>query len=187
MSRIGKQLIKVPTGVNVEPTLRTGPSRYSKAFSLIKEATNQYRQHISEGGDLSFGEFIERSAELAKTGGKSAILGGFFGLAGKLIPVLKSFPKLDKFLTSKFGKKVEKPLAEAVTLLVGESALQGKLPSPNDIIDTFVAVAGFNIAHKSASKIRTKLFNTTPAELAAEKAAYLAAVSIKPFAKSRLA
>ena len=115
------------------------------AFTLpafIKSSFGEYRDFAQKGGDLTFGEFLERSGRVAKETGKAGIIGAAMAGSGRFLPVMKKIPALNKILSTKLGAGVAETAIEAGTLTGARSALERELPTLKGVVgDVFTVGA----------------------------------------------
>ena len=125
--------------------------------SFIKSSFGEYRDFARKGGDLTFGEFLERSGRVAKETGKSGILGVAMAGAGRFLPIMKRIPALKKILNTKLGAGAAETAIEAGTLIGGRSALEQELPTLKGVVgDVFTvgAMRGTRAAREAVKRYR---------------------------------
>ena len=115
--------------------------------AFLKESMKQYRQFQEGGGDLTYGEFLERSGNVLGASLKEGVLGAAFGTVQKLLPVLYSVPGVKDVLNTKYlGKPLKAATtitAEAGTLTTIPAVLEGRLPETEDFARAAVLFTGF--------------------------------------------
>lgn len=109
--------------------------------SFIKSSFGEYRDFAQKGGDLTFGEFLERSGKVAKETGKAGILGAAMAGAGRFLPIMKRIPALNKILSTKLGAGVAGGAVEAGTLIGGRAAIERELPTLKGVVGDVFTVA----------------------------------------------
>lgn len=123
--------------------------------AIIKQAFAEYREHARQGTNLTFGEFLERSARVGTTGGKAAIVGATVSQAAKLLPVLRNMPGFKKLLATKLGPAIEEPVAEVVALTGAQAVTERKIPSLKEIGDNLAVIAGFRVSKALTGKTKS--------------------------------
>jgi len=121
--------------------------------TVIKQSFAEYREHAKQGTDLTFGEFLERAGRTAKETGKSALLGGFVGKAARFLPQLKAVPGMSKILNTRLGEAVGKGALEAGALTGGQAAIEGEIPSLEQVGQNIAMVGGMHAAGAGVRKL----------------------------------
>lgn len=137
---------------------------------FLKESMKQYHDFQDKGGDLTFGEFLERADKVANKTLQSGALGLMLGAVQKSIPLLKATPIGKMFDTKYIGKPIEKATGLAGEVLTGTvipAATEGRLPTSEDIAKATVLFAGPKIAERIPAGIsKTKeVVSQIPAQL----------------------
>lgn len=119
---------------------------------MLDTALSEYQQHLDRGGEGTFEDFIISTDKVLRETGKAGLEGAVFSTLGKAIePLKKSSPKLKTlFESSRGGKALEKATTggiQAGGLLTAETASKGKLPTKEEIAETFTQVVGLNLLH----------------------------------------
>lgn len=122
------------------------------APAIIKQAFAEYRDHARQGTNLTFGEFLERSASVGVAGGKAAVTGAILSQASKLIPTMKKLPGFSKLLGTKLGPAIEKPIAEAAALAGAHVVTEQEIPSLKQMGDNLAVIAGFRVSDALVGK-----------------------------------
>ncbi len=117
---------------------------------FLKESLKQYHDFQDKGGDLTFGEFLNRADKVANKTLSEGAMGVMLGTVKKAIPLLKTIPGIDKLFSTKY---IGKPLqtgaelgAEIATATTVPAAVQGRLPTAQEIGQASVLFAGPRIA-----------------------------------------
>lgn len=168
IARLGGELVSdlpaIATGAEVGalagsaiPGLGTLAGGAAGAFalpSLLKKTYQEYQDYVNQGNDLTFGDFIKRAGRVAKETGKSAILGTAVGKAHKLLPFLESVPGMSKLLNTRIGKPIVETGAELGALTGAQAALEGELPSSQEIFDNAAVLLGAKAGRAVGSKLK---------------------------------
>jgi len=153
---VGEIFADLPV-MGVGGAIGSGVASVAGAFglpALIKNTIREYKDHVADGSNISFSEFIERATRVGKETGKSALTGAAVGFAGKLAPFLKTVPGLKKALSSKLGETVVSGAAEVGALTGAQSAFKGELPSAEDILESAIIVGGFKASKAIGKKAK---------------------------------
>lgn len=148
---------------------------------MIETALSEYQKYVDKGGEGSFEDFILSAGKVGQAGIEGGAEGVIFGTLGKLIEPLKKFPQLKKLFESKGGALLEKATKGAIEAggLVGAKAVaERKIPTSEEVADTFAQVIGLNLVNMSPRTrkaiekkvIDSKIEPTTFAQKIAEQA-----------------
>lgn len=121
--------------------------------ALLKSSFNEYRKHVEAGNNLTFGEFLNKAGRVAKETGKSAALGVAVGKAHKLLPFLERIPGFNKLFNTKIGTEVAKTATDVTALTAGQAALEGEIPSGEDIAQNALILLGMKAAGPATKKL----------------------------------
>lgn len=118
----------------------------SMAFpAFLKEASRQYRDFQENGGDLSFGEFIQYDQLMNKTlteGAFGVVLKGLRGSSD----LLRKIPAIDQLFNTKYIGAVAQGVTEIGFEVGGATvipaAIEGRLPSAEDAARAAVLFTG---------------------------------------------
>lgn len=121
--------------------------------SAIRSTFNEYRDFAKQGHGLTYGEFLERASRVGKEAGKSALIGGATGFAGRLLPALKLMPGMEKLLNTRLGSAVGKGALELGGMTGAQSAIEGKLPDKEEVVNNALLLAGTKAAHGGGEAI----------------------------------
>lgn len=120
--------------------------------SFLDSALKEYHDFVSEGGDLTFEEFLQRAGKVGKETATGAGEGALFGYLEGL-QLLRKIPGIEKILKSKPGKALEKVGDVALTaggLTAGSAALRGEAPTREDYAKNLALLGGFKFLNKGA-------------------------------------
>jgi hypothetical protein len=132
-----------------------GAAAGAMAFpTMIKHSFNEYRDFVDKGGNLSFGEFLESTGRVASETGKAGVVGLATAGMSKFLPFLKKIPKFDRILNTKPGKIATQTALELAGLTGTQAALEGQLPSAEQVADNAAALLGMKMAHGISGKIK---------------------------------
>jgi len=115
--------------------------------AFLKESIKQYRDFQEKGGDLTFGEFLQRADKIANRTLNEGLFGVILGSVKKAMPLLEKAPGIGKLFTSKAGKIAGTVTTEAAVATAIPAAAQGRLPEKEDFAKALALFAGFNLAH----------------------------------------
>lgn len=131
--------------------------------AIIKQAYQEYREHVRGGLNLTFGEFLERVGRVGATGLKSGIVGAATSQASRLLPVMRNMPGLKKLLSTHAGKTFEKPIATLAAITGSQAIVERKIPSVKEIGDNIALTLGFHVGQEVYRGIQADFkANTTP-------------------------
>lgn len=74
--------------------------------------------------------------------GKQALVGGATGGAGRLFPLIKMVPGMNKMLGTKAGREVIKAGAELAAMTGASSAIEGEVPSLKEVAENALLLGG---------------------------------------------
>jgi hypothetical protein len=114
--------------------------------AFLKESLKQYRDFQDKGGDLTFGEFLQRADKVANRTLNEGLFGAILGMTKKAIPLLESTP-IGKLFSTKIGKAAATTTAEAAVATAVPAAAEGRVPEKEDFARALALFAGFNLAH----------------------------------------
>ena len=124
------------------------------APTLLKHSVAEYRDYVKGGGDASFGDFLERAGRTAKETGKAAIIGGVTGKMSKLLPILREIPGMSKLLNTKPGRAIGEVALDVAGITGTQAAIEGEMPTVQQIIDNAFIATGARGAHLAARKMK---------------------------------
>lgn len=131
---------------------------------VLRTALSEYQQYLDNGGEASFGRFLESAGNVAQSGLEEGSKGAIFSSLGALAPVLNKIPGFQKLFDMKVGgpalERAATGALQGAGLLASEAAAQRKLPSKEEIADTFTQTIGLNLAHvggKTRERITEKI------------------------------
>jgi hypothetical protein len=117
---------------------------------FVKELSRQYRDFEDNGGDLSFGEFIKYDQLMNKTLTTGAF-GSILGNVQAAMPFLSKVPVIKQLFDTKYlGKILETGTsigAEVGAATVIPAAVEGRLPTKEDVAKAAVLFTGTRAAH----------------------------------------
>jgi hypothetical protein len=132
--------------------------------TLIKSSFGEYRDFVDSGGDLTFGEFLERAGRIGKETSKAGAIGVATAGASRLLPALRRIPKLNKLLNTKPGRIAGEAALEVGGLTGSKAAIEGKLPTAKEFVGDVATVAGMKAARGTgeAAKKAYKRYSRRP-------------------------
>lgn len=138
---------------SVVPGLGTGiGSAVGGAFgatalpAFLKESIRQYNDFQASGGDLTFGEFLERADQIADTTLSQGSFGVILGTLAKAGPLLEGLPGVGQLFKTKISKAAGTLGAEVAAAGTIPSAVQGRLPEGEDYAKALAVLGGFKLA-----------------------------------------
>lgn len=121
------------------------------APAFFKEASRQYRDFQEQGGDLTFGEFLERADQVADKTLREGAFGVILGATKQSINLLRKVPAFDQLLNTKYigaGAKAATEIGAEVGVATGiPAAAEGRLPTAEDAARAAVLFTGGRLAH----------------------------------------
>lgn len=114
--------------------------------AFLKESLHQYRDFQDKGGNLTFGEFLQRADKVANRTLNEGLFGVILGSVKKAIPLLEKTP-IGNLFKSKIGQTAATVAGEAAVATAVPAATQGRLPEKEDFAKALALFAGFNLAH----------------------------------------
>ena len=131
--------------------------------AALDTALEEYHKYKSNGGEKPFDAFIEGLAKTAESGIESGIQGATLGILGQSLPMLKQIPQLASLFEAPYlGKAAQKTAVGAVQatgILGSESLSKGKLPTSEEVVDTFTQILGFNMLGGLPEKAKESVMN----------------------------
>ena len=118
---------------------------------FLKESLKQYHDFQDKGGDLTFGDFLNRADKVAGATLRSGAMGLALGAVQKVMPILKATPLGKLFDTKYIGRPLEtagKVGLEAATAATLPAASEGRLPTAQDLA---VATVMFAAPHAAGA------------------------------------
>lgn len=113
---------------------------------MLKQSFREYRQFQEKGGDLTFGEFLQQSANVASAGLNEGMMGLALGTVKTSMNVLKEVPLLKTLFDTKYIGPISKgalTIGGEVGVATGIPAIQeGRLPTAEDIARATVLFSG---------------------------------------------
>lgn len=122
--------------------------------TLLNQAYNEYVDATKSNKDLSFGDFLERASRVGVETGKAAATGAVAGQIGKYVPILKNIPGFGRILNTKVGTKAAEVALETAGITGAQAALEGELPSLQNVADIAALSTGAKVAHGAARGAR---------------------------------
>lgn len=126
--------------------------------AMLDTALSEYHKYLESGGDEPFDAFVNGLDKTLKAAGGGAMEGAMFSMLSEAMPIIKTLPGMDKlFKAPGVGKAAEKAVkggVEAGGYLGAKSLSEQKLPSKEEIADTFAMVIGFNLFDGLSSKAK---------------------------------
>lgn len=154
-SLVGGGLGSVIPGVGTAAGAIGGGAAGAMAFpSMIKQSFQEYRDFVDKGGNLSFGDFLERAGRVSKETGKAGAVGLATAGMGKLLPFLKKIPKFDKILQTKPARVLTESALELTGLTGAQAAMEGALPTAQQVADNAAVLLGMKLTHAGSQKIK---------------------------------
>lgn len=151
-----------PFGTGVGALLGGGAGALALPAAL-DTALEEYHKYKSNGGEKPFDAFLEGLAKTTEAGVHSGIQGATLSILGESLPLLKQIPQLASlFETPYLGKVAEKTAvgaAQATGLLGSETLAKRKLPTSEEVADTFAQIIGFNLIGGLPEKAKETVMN----------------------------
>lgn len=152
------------SGTAIAPGIGTAAGAGAGAFALpelLDTGLKEYQDFLDQGGEASFGDFLQRAERTAESGVKAGALGSILASLGGAVPLLKNAsPQLRNLLDAKpAGRTIETAATtavEAAGLLGAQAAAERRLPSTEEVINTLTLVGAFNLA-KLGAKSKERL------------------------------
>lgn len=130
---------------------------------FLKESFRQYRQFQESGGDLTYGEFLDRASEVANHTLKEGVMGTLLGTVKYAMPILRNVPIFDNLFNTRYVGKAAQigadVLAETATAIGTTAALEGRLPDAEDAAMALVLFSAGKLSElpsNAADAIRTQ-------------------------------
>lgn len=112
--------------------------------ALIDESLQEYRNHVSEGNDITFGEFLDRAGRVTKETGKSAVVGAATAGVSKLLPILKNIPGADKLLKTRLGRTAAQIGLPYAAMTGAQAAVEQKVPEGRELLANALMIGGLH-------------------------------------------
>lgn len=113
--------------------------------AFIKQSVKEYQNFQDQGGDLTFGDWLDTLANPVNHAIREGSLGTIAGMAKQAVPYLRKIPGVDKFLNTKYvGKTAESAAvlgAEAGSVVTSQAASERRLPKPEDYAKASIIMA----------------------------------------------
>jgi len=116
------------------------------AFALpafIKTGASELNKLRDKPNDITASKGLGALYNLGKETGKSATVGVVTGLFGKLAPAISKIPGMDKLSKSNAGRAAISAGLEYAGLTGGKAAVEGELPSKQELMDNALVLGGF--------------------------------------------
>lgn len=119
--------------------------------AFLKEASRQYRQFQDEGGDLTFGEFLERADKVANTTLREGAFGIILGSVKSGMNLLRKIPAVDQLFNTRYIGPVAREAttigAEVAAGTAAPAIAEQRLPSAEDVARSAVLFSGGRLSH----------------------------------------
>lgn len=115
--------------------------------AFLKASINEYRDYVNQGNDLTFGEFLQKADSVASETLNAGLFGAILGSVSKAVPILQKIPGIGKLFTSKIAQKAATITGEATIASFLPAAVEGRLPTKEDVAKAFVLTVGMNAIH----------------------------------------
>jgi hypothetical protein len=152
--------------------------------SAIKTGRREVAQLRADPEDLTFSKGLGALYNLGRETAKSAAVGAVTGAAGRLAPILSKIPGLDKLARSKAGRAAIGAGLEYGGLTGGKIAVEGELPSKQELIDNALVLGGFKAGGLVGERAGISFKKYTGAESISEGVASMMPDSVQKTAKS---
>ena len=119
--------------------------------AFLKEASRQYRDFQDKGGDLTFGEFLQRADQVANRTLNEGMFGVILGATGKSIDLLNKIPAVKQLFDTRYIGGLTKTagtIAAETGVATGVPAIaEQRMPTKEDAARAAVLFAGGRLAH----------------------------------------
>lgn len=124
------------------------------AFALPEAIRSEYNDALMNGSVTGPRDFAERQAAVLWNTTKAAVVGAVLGPAGKVAGALA-----EGFGAGVMGQMVAKTSGELATMTGVGSALEGHLPTMEDLTDNAILLVGAHVAGQGGSAVKTATAN----------------------------
>lgn len=143
---IGASMGAAMSGGNPIVAAATVPFSAMAMPAFLKEASRQYRSFQDEGGDLSFGEFLERADQVADKTLNEGLFGVMLGAIKKSVPLLEKIPGVKQLFNTRYigglAREATTIGAETAAATGIPAAIEGRLPTQEEVARAGVLFAG---------------------------------------------
>lgn len=143
---IGASMGAAMSGGNPFVAAATVPFSAMAMPAFLKEATRQYRAFQDGGGDLSFGEFLDRADQVANKTLNEGLFGVMLGAIKKSVPLLEKIPGVKQLFDTRYIGGVAREAAtigaETAAATGVPAAIEGRLPTQEEVARAGVLFVG---------------------------------------------
>jgi hypothetical protein len=147
------------------------------AFAVPTAIRESLIQAYSKGQVTGSGDFLSRASIVLQHTGKDALVGALTGGVGRAAELAVAPFLGQSVMAGSIGPTAARAVSDATklayegaTLTVAPAALEGRLPEPEDFLNTAIMLAGLKGAHIAAGRLQDVYAATgkTPMEVAAD-------------------
>ena len=130
--------------------------------SLLKSSRRESEKLFQKPKDINLSTGLQALYNVGKETAKSGAVGLATGGASRLAPVIAKIPGISKLANTKLGRAAVGTGLEYGGLTGGQAAVEGELPSKQQLVDNALILGGFKLARVGAEKGRKAISKAKP-------------------------